>query len=170
MSAPTSEAEVRAALLDKYRRMIALRRAELARSARDAIAIRELATRYPGALRELDRAPLEILEARCASLERGPMPSWAEPTWTWHRQLRWALAVRRAAGAERDRERARAIFEGDAEALGFTPSELETLMNPPDGRLSRWLVRRLAGLRGASAVDLEALLFGHLVGHLGQGR
>jgi hypothetical protein len=168
----TTDAEVRAALRDKYQRMLALRAAEEAGEARDGLAIRALAAYYPGALRELDRAPLQILRGRLALLESpvtDALPDWAEPTLTWHRQLRWALEVRRAAGSDRCRDRARPVFAREHDHLGFRLAELETLMNPPGGRLSRWLLSRMASERGMATADLERLLVGHLMGHLSPG-
>lgn len=164
--------EVRAALRDKYQRMLALREADRSGVAHDEDALRELAARYPGALRELDRAPLDVLRERIGVLDPtsdGALPDWAEPTLALHLALGWALDVRRAAGADRDRARASPVFAERADLLGFKPADLETLMNPPDGRLSRWLVGRLAQARGVTVVEVERRLFGHLEGHLRRG-
>lgn len=169
MSRSIADDEVRAALRDKYQRMLALRRAAQAGAPKDPHALRALAERYPGALRELDRAPLEALSARLEQLAHEGLPGWAEPTVAFHLQLRWALEVRRAGGADRNRAEALPAFARQADLLGFAPGELETLMNPPGGRLSRWLLTRIATQRGMALPDLERLLFGHLVGHLQPG-
>ena len=101
------------ALFDKLREMIALRTLGPAdpRPGSPALSLdpptarlRALAARFPGALRELDQAPLERLSARLAevtvALAGGPSPDWALPVSRYHGWLRAALRLR--AEAARD--------------------------------------------------------------------
>ncbi|MFO0686862.1 MAG: hypothetical protein U0234_32665 [Sandaracinus sp.] len=150
------------ALAEKYREMIALR-AE--RGPRDALRLRRLAARFPGALRELDTRTDASLADRLASIERAlggaEAPAWAAVQLAFHGWMRLALALR-AAGA-RDLVAARAYVASYARALPGDPSRdvlddptLETLVRPPAGRLSR----AARSLVDAGARDLDALLFG----------
>ncbi len=94
-------------LREKYATLEALRVARRAhtpgsRSEVPREALRALAARFPGALRELERLPLALITARHAELAevaRGlaPEPLWAEAQRRYHRTLRRALAVNRAA-------------------------------------------------------------------------
>ena len=54
-----------------------------------------LAQAFPGALRELDDAPIAALEERYAELERGQLPAWATATWLYHGALRDLLDATR---------------------------------------------------------------------------
>lgn len=155
---------IRAALVEKYGEMIALRRERALGAPIDAARVRALALRFPGVLRELDRAPLPALEARHHVLISSDLPAWAELTWSYHRWLSVAHAVRRAAGRDRDQGAAERMLVALGCSLGMTSSDLNSLLFPPAGRLSRWVVSRLAPARGLSEQAAEEALFGHLRG------
>lgn len=103
-----------AALCDKYREMVRLRRLDAAGLAGDPRAeMRALAQRFPGALREIDVRTLADLEARLALLaaaHRGeqPAPAWAALQLSFHECLRSALELKRSAGVARHPRGARA--------------------------------------------------------------
>ena len=157
-----------AALIDKYAEMIALRHERALGAAIDVGRARALALRFPGVLRELDRAPLAALEERLQTLVHArsgaALPAWAELTWTFHRWLSVAHAVRRAAGRDRDVVAAGATFSNLGLSLGMCPEDLNSLLFPPSGRLSSWVVSRLAPARGLGPEAAEEALFGHLLG------
>jgi len=119
--APLNRSQL-AALCDKYREMVRLRRLDAAGLAGDPRAeMRALAERFPGALREIDVRTLDDLEARLALLEsahRGeqPAPAWAALQLSFHECLRSALEVKRSAGVARDPGGARAAV--DTRTLG----------------------------------------------------
>lgn len=151
-------------LLDKYQRMLALRQAHARGEPVDTAAVRALAHDYPGALRELDRIPLDELEARVRGLAHGDAPPWAEPMVAHHRWLAAALRVRRVAGRDRDRDRAAVAWAAEAPLLGGAPEDLDFLLDPPEGRLSGWVVARLAKARDEPPSAVREAIFGHLKG------
>ena len=145
-----------AALAGKYRELAALRArrergdplAPEERAARRA-AFRDLAERFPGALRELDATPAAALAAKAAAVEeelvrvgRGEAPGrWVLVVLDFHRTLRGLLAAKRQrpwrAPGGRLMNLVWATLEGRHQ-LGRP--ELETLMfgtpagSPPDRR------------------------------------
>jgi hypothetical protein len=151
--------EVRETLREKYARLVALREAHLRGEIGSATHLRTLAEAFPGALRELDRAPLSELRARLRLLSAGgPLPAWAGPAFDFHRLLRAAQTARRAAGRGRDRGAAERSLIASGE-----PRELaDGVLSPPGGRLTRWALEELARRRGLPAGRAEALLFGYL--------
>jgi hypothetical protein len=89
-----------AALVDKYRRMIALR-AVLGRGApppTEREQLRALARDFPGALRELDTLPTDELAGRLALAESvasgAPAPAWLRWLAAYHALMRRALTIR----------------------------------------------------------------------------
>ena len=149
------------ALAAKYREMIALRRAP---DPKDEARLKALATRFPGALRELDTRTMASLEERVRELDGAlagaPPPAWANVQLRFHGWLRIALRMR-AEGA-RDEPSARrwalAYAPGDAgdPARPDLEAALLVLVAPPDGRVS--LAAR--ALLGDVGEDLDVLLFG----------
>lgn len=156
-------------LRDKYVAMRAMRVEHEAGAGGDPRErMRALAARFPGALREIDELPLATIEARIAELDEvlrteREAPRWAIGLAEYHAWMRAALAIRREAGVERDRDRALAWIE--AQPAAGTPSREElrealgAMLRPPDGRLNRWLFERLARREGVSREAIEARLF-----------
>lgn len=156
-------------LRDKYVAMLAMRVEHEAGAGGDPRErMRALAARFPGALREIDELPLATIEARIAELDEvlrteREAPPWALGLADYHAWMRAALAIRREAGVERDRDRALAWIE--AQPAAGTPSReelreaLDAMLRPPDGRLNRWLFERLAQREGVSCEAIEARLF-----------
>lgn len=166
------------ALLAKYTRMRALR-VRHARALCDPTYVEpdpraemaSLARAFPGALRELDELPMELLERRVRELEqlvgeeesragederaRSPLPapSWVLAVWAYHRLARGALAAKRwlrgaavLADAPEARGRlledvSRGVVHADAAAWC---DELPALVRPAGGRLMPLVTARLA--------------------------
>jgi hypothetical protein len=149
----------RAALRDKYARLVALREERLAGGGPSASEMRRLAAAFPGALRELDRAPLAELRARLELLSGdAPLPAWAALAHDFHELLRLAHGIRRAAGRERDSVAALAAMRRSGEP----PALLAPILGPPAGRLTRWACEQLGARYGLACEQVEELLFGHL--------
>lgn len=144
------ELRIAAALLDKYDALARLRRdATLPdderaahRETRDAL--RALAFRHPGALRELDQLALETIALRRAELREvidgtGALSPWMRAQHAYHRWMRVALALRRE-GRVRTLEEARSFLatpQGEAcrEAATLDDDRLAALVAPPSGSL-----------------------------------
>src|SRR3569623_2027559 len=150
-------AEVRAALLRKYRLLARWRRAKDlsfeapgdASEVAAPAAMRALAAEFPGALRELDLLGLAELERRIACLDREASElgrnKWIAWIGTYHALMRLALALR-----------------------GPTPPAppplaaahiLRDVHQPPGGRLSAAVLQALARLFQQPADEIRAVLF-----------
>lgn len=141
----------RRALAEKYREMIALRRAT---GPKDEARLRALAARFPGSLRELDSRTMASLEERLAELETGG-PAWASVQIRFHGWLRIALRLRGATDLGAWLAAYVPLEPGDptAEELAM---RIASLAAPREGRVS--LAARDA--LDAGDVDLDLLLFG----------
>lgn len=159
------------ALRDKYEQMLCLRQLHArAKDEPDFVepdprpAMAALARRYPGALREVDELPLDVIEARIAELDaaqRDPsrIASWMKAQAGFHRLARGALAVKRwLAGRTPTPE----IDEAFANALLTMPEredamswadDLAAVAKPPRGRVMDLVYARLAHELG---VDVTA--------------
>jgi hypothetical protein len=153
------DATARAALEDKYTELVALRRAPADLPRSEAMArMRALATRFPGALRELDRAELRELERRKDALSSlgpaAPTP-WMLASHAFHRALRDLLHERRGAGARRPHGGVAPKAEGTPDLVGggrFAP------------RLVDRAIHRTAEDLGWTAATTRDALFSHLTG------
>lgn len=153
----TAADRVRGSLTDKYRRLIALREARDAGGEPPSADLRALASAHPGALRELDRAPLGVLRERLMALA-GPLPPWAAPSYELHEALRIALEIRRLAGRSRDRS---AALEA-ARRHRLSERDMSDILSPPRGRLAVWAVARVARHLGMTPEFVEHWTVGHL--------
>lgn len=167
------------ALRDKYERMLALRathwrarsdpsfeepdpRAEMARLARD----------YPGALREIDTLPFEVIVTRLEALETAErQPSrverWMIAQVTFHRYARGALAAKRwLAGRKTMTLRLHVAF---LEAIQTMPEggeatlfadELAAIARPPQGRLMTLVYAKVAQALETTEPEAHDLVFG----------
>lgn len=157
-----------AALLAKYEEMHAMRRAHAAGlEADDAPArMRALAERFPGALREIDRLPMPEIELRIAQLRAGERPGWARTLVAYHGWMRVALRIKRARPRDAD---ARVVREwlatvhrpaADEPSLeDLDDAAVIAILRPPEGRLSRWVLGRIARDRGVGIDELIAEAF-----------
>lgn len=161
------------ALRDKYLTLHALR---LAKAQSGEVAPREqlraLAQRFPGALRELDRLPLERIEARIGELDAAlagtrPAPDWVPLQLAYHGWLKLALAVRAGGpGESTPQARARLHAEyrpgpGEPDPGRLEEAELEAIRRPPGGRINHWVYARVALDQGGDWQAVESALFGH---------
>jgi hypothetical protein len=159
-------------LRNKYREIKRLRDEHTGGSETDPRScLRALAERFPGALRELDELPMQVIEARLSELERAldgelPAPAWAPLQLAFHGSLRAALRIKRLARGASDRVRLLAElraryqpepFEPSLEALG--EAGLTAILSPPDGRLSRWALGFAAASEGVSERAIVEALF-----------
>jgi hypothetical protein len=166
-------------LLGKYEEMRRLRR-EITTEA-PTPALRALAERFPGALRELDELSIGEIERRLEHLRAlagGHTPTaeaWVAPLWLYHRRLRGALAAkrwlrgRRALTPLEQREFEAEGGLGGGEAAAWAP-ELERLARPPTGRVTDLVLERVAAELGLSAPRLNTLLFGEGAARRGRRR
>jgi hypothetical protein len=153
-----------AALLAKYEAMHAMRRAH-AEGLEDDEAparMRALAERFPGALREIDRLPLPVIELRIAQLRAGERPGWASTLVAYHGWMRVAFRIKRARPRDADprivREWLAAVHRPAADEPSLDDLDeaaLTAILRPPEGRLTRWVLGRIARDRG---VALDALI------------
>ena len=124
----------------------------------------QLADDYPGALREIDVLPLDLIAARIAALklaERGAEPAepWMNAQVLFHRFARAVLATKRWLGARREiTPTLRSEFTIAAVRLGVdtlvVADELEAIATPPRGRLMDLVYAKVA--RALMIEDAEA--------------
>lgn len=175
-------------LIEKYKMLLELRKSREALEARglyrvpvqDASARRQdtknLATRFPGALKELDYRTSSQLEARLnallQALERGSvLPMWAQPVWDFHNLLSQALQVKAWLGSRAKKglslklepalvEQATGLqYSTWADAYNAA-SLLEVILNPPGSRLSHLVEQVLRERYKLSEAELRSILFG----------
>ena len=160
-------------LVDKYRLLEALRRSPAGRTGERRGAMRTIAERFPGALREWDEAPLEWLVRRRAEAEAalhdlrasaggsigrldGPDRLWLRLGIKVHRRLRDALAAKRLLGGRPPDD---GVAEQARATLGMDRDRLEAISRPPAGRISDLVYREVAREEGISLHELKAALF-----------
>lgn len=161
------------ALLGKYQAMRALRIAEHATAPRAELLA--LASAFPGALRELDRLPLEQIEARMRALEHvlatGRAPdAWMELQSAYHGFMRAALRIRRQLLAQPQlplEDAASCLVSiayepesGEPPASRFDSEALRVLAKPPRGRLNPWVMAQVARDWGVDTSAVQAALLG----------
>jgi hypothetical protein len=163
MSVPSRDL---ADLLGKYEAIVRLRRHE---EEAPVTAMRALARRFPGSLRELDEMPLTILESKLRELatlavelsaELPPrLPDWASAQLRFHALVRGALVakrfVREAPDASADHLKK---WTDDPEAHAWA-SELGSIAKPPRGRLLDLVFARLAHELALEVDEVRRLVF-----------
>ena len=137
--------------------------------------LKAFAARWPGALSEIDRLPMDALDARLAEVDAllarvrvtlDELPTWMRGWIRVHRGLRGALAIKAWLHGRRsiDGETRRAL-EKDLPTLRFADDArlwmdaLELVASPPRGRLVDVVVARAAGELGVEAPALRRLLW-----------
>jgi hypothetical protein len=176
--APLIKQDLRA-LRDKYERMLSLRTAH-ARARDDAGFVEadprpemaRLAAEFPGALREIDMLPLEVIAARIRAIrsaERSPdrAERWMFAQVVFHQHARGALAVKRwLAGRKTITPAIRSAFSRWAHSLGARDDvllfvdALDAIANPPRGRIMNVVHDRVAVVLDVSTTEVRALVFG----------
>lgn len=152
-------------LLAKYEELVALRRAPDAETPRARL--KELARRFPGALAEIDRLPMQTLLDRRDALLRGETPPFAQAWSRVHGGLRGVLAIKAWLGGRRatdasDVDRLRAAIEAGAvtrEASAWI-DRVQDIARPEDGRIVTLVHDAVAAELGVTADELRAILFG----------
>jgi hypothetical protein len=167
------------ALRDKYEQMLRLRQLHArAKAEPDFVepdprpAMAALARLYPGALREIDELPIELITARIAELdvaERDPqrIVAWMNAQAAFHRLARGALAVKRwlagrpptGALEQAFAEKLRAMPEREREDLLEWKHELAAIAKPPRGRLMELVYVKLARELGVDRDAARAAVF-----------
>ena len=149
--------------------MLELRLAPRGEDPRRAMAA--LASRFPGALREIDELPLDTIAARISELraceEGSPATRWMEATHLFHALTRGALCAKKwlagrkeiddAVSAAFDREVALLCWEDDARGWR---NDLTRLAAPPRGRVTELVYERMGVLLGIPAGEARCLVFG----------
>ncbi len=147
-----------AALSEKYRLLVELRRArERGEPLPPRAVLRDLAWRFPGALRELDRMPMATIERRIAELadasRGGATREWMAAHASYHELLRFALAHKLARAFEREAPDIAAPAAADREFL-------EALRAAPGGRMVPLVRSTIARVLAREVADVVALLEG----------
>ncbi len=160
--------EVLSQLARKYRALAELRRARAAGEAIPAKEVfRALAGEFPGALNELDNLPFDEIERRHDALARA-LAGGAEERWMawihgYHTLMRAALYVkiRVARRQELSGSEAAALAERAAKHAGVVVDAafVIAVKTPPDGRLNRLVLGRLAAQSGASTAEIRETIF-----------
>lgn len=172
-SAPVTD-EALAALAEKYRALRALRApVEDASTQRPTEALRALARKFPGALRELDQLTDHELERRSAMVAEAQRGGPPDPLLTllvgYHGLVRAMLCVRHllralpatASDAECN-ELLRARYPngwGMPPLAWFRGEALAAARRPPGGRVNPYVFGALAHAAGRSPRDVEVALF-----------
>ncbi len=162
-------------LRGKYAQMLAMRVAhasgdEDAAEARARMA--EVASRFPGALREIDDLELAEIHRRIEALDdvvqaRQEVEAWMEAVALFHAMARGALCAKRWLGRRKrvDVEVERAFERGlssllfPEDARGWS-GELARIASPPGGRVMDVVFARLARELGMSERATRRLVFG----------
>jgi hypothetical protein len=158
----------------KYARMLAMR-LEHVSGEEDADQVRgrmaELATRFPGALRELDDLDLDEIRRRVDALERalaGDEPErWIAAVARFHALTRGALCAKRWLGKRREIDASvqaayldatpRLEYPDDAHAWS---ADLRLIASPPRGRITHAVLARVAVELGTNEDEVRRMIFG----------
>jgi len=140
-------------LARKYETLLVWRRAHRAAgTVAERSQLRGLARAFPGALRELDTEPLEVIESRVAALARaargGPSEPWMHWMVAYHAVMRAALWLKprlaRGAAFSRDAEELAALLaRAPTCRIPLDLAFVERVARPPSGRLNRVVFRVL---------------------------
>jgi hypothetical protein len=167
--------EMAGELREKYAEMLAMR-IEHDGGSEDAAQVRprmvDLASRFPGALREIDALELDEIRRRIFALEafleaRGEEQGWMEVMALFHRLMRGALGAKRwlAGRREVDGEIERA-YRSETSGLPFPKecrewaSDLALVASPPRGRLMDVVFARVGRELGMTHEAARLLVFG----------
>ena len=159
-------------LRSKYVEILRLREAAGPGADDPKRAMRALAARFPGALREIDDLPLATIRARidalgAAAVDRSRIEPWMEAMALFHPLARGALAAKRWLHGKRAldpgtraafREAAREMPHG-ADARRWE-NDLPRIAKPPRGRITEAVLERVGSALGISARDAQFLVFG----------
>jgi hypothetical protein len=160
-------------LASKYREMLAMRLEHDSGEddgARARTRMAKLASRFPGALREIDDLALEAIHDRIRGLDgaltgASDIEPWMEATALFHALARGALWAKRWLGGRKAVDPAtlkeyetQARGQGASDALAWT-SALGDVASPPRGRLTDLVFERVARSLGISVEHARLLVF-----------
>ena len=131
-----------------------------------------LAEEYPGALREIDTLPIEVIRSRIEALrsaerEDAHVERWMVAQTTFHRHARGALVTKRWLAGRKTVTPA--LVRAFADAVGTLPrgkdaelfaDDLEAVAAPPGGRLMDLVHVKVARALDVSVAEAQALVFG----------
>ena len=132
----------------------------------------ELATTYPGALREIDELEIAEIRGRIAAIDavleaRGEAEPWMKAMGLFHALARGALAAKRWLGGRKHIDgTTRSRFLAAASSLPFPDDALRwadhlaRVASPPGGRITAAVFSRLATETGLSERAVKRLVFG----------
>jgi hypothetical protein len=160
----------------KYAEMLTMR-LEHAAGDEDVRAMRAkmsaLAARFPGALREIDRLELHEIRRRITALDevlderRDVIAPWMEALVQFHALARGALVAKRwLGGRKRVDSKLQRQFAQSVPALAFPEdagqwgNDLARLAEPPGGRWTTLVFRRVGETLGVSEREARQLVFG----------
>lgn len=132
-----------------------------------------LASRFPGALRELDDMELDEITRRAAALDavlraEGQVEHWMEAIALFHALARGALCAKRWLGRRPVDVAVERAYEAAVPALAFPEdarawaSDLARIASPPRGRMSAAVLARVALGLGTTERQARLLVFGLL--------
>jgi hypothetical protein len=162
-------------LREKYARILALREAHERAQRGDGAepdptrAMGALAARWPGALRELDDLPRDVLEQRVAALAAArdgaaDVAPWMRAQHAFHASARGALVAKRWLRGRRDvdaplRAAYGAAAASDVEASAWC-EDLARVARPPRGRVLALVWERVAQVLAIPEDEVRRLVFG----------
>jgi hypothetical protein len=161
------------ALRGKYQEMLRMRLDDEAHPGSDTRReMAALAARFPGALRELDEAPLDVIRERIRALSRcvdsgAPVEPWMHASAVFHSLTRGALAAKRWLAGRRVVDDA--LVAEFLIALAGSPhgedarawtSDLALVAAPPGGKLTELVFARVAVEMGVSVDEARELVIG----------
>ncbi len=162
------------ALRDKYEQMLRLRQLHARAKAEPDFeepdprpAMAALARRYPGALREIDELPIDVIEARIVELAAAESDMtrilpWMSAHASFHRLARGALAVKRwlagrVLSPSLEKAFARALLTlPDRDDAKSWSNDLAAIARPPRGRVMDLVYARLADELGVDVTGARA--------------
>lgn len=157
------------ALEGKYAQLETLRRArEKGEPVPERAVFKALAERFPGALRELDMLPMDVIEKRRQALGMAITSGLVEPWMSWmvayHALVRVALWIKIRTAKQPDVTPERMVFltQTITREFGFGVDEafVKDVARPREGRINAVVLGKLEELFAVSAGEIRMGLFG----------
>ncbi len=151
-------------LVEKYRLLEELSQGQPGRTVARRDAIRAIAERFPGAMREWDELPPEVISRRRVQVEglvadpMAELPAWVCYAIDLHPRLRAALEVKRwLAGRVLNEE----LLCEAGDRFGIDRAQLVAIADPTEGRFTEVIFAAVAERHGTTIESLKAALFSH---------
>ncbi len=152
----------------KYAEMLSMRLAHASgveSKARARRRMAELASRFPGALREIDELELAVIRDRIRRLDaalhgESGVERWMEAVGLFHSLARGALQAKRWLAGRKTVD-ATTVLEYESDVVDMTwRSELARIAAPPRGRIMDLVFTRVAETLGTTELEARSLVFG----------